>query len=160
MGKVYVWYVNKLLNGQNYIKWNEITFHFHSFKLSLWKDKFGEVWGFFCFVLFRFMATLVEDSGLGVELELQLRPMPQPRQHWIQATFSAYSAACSNPESLTHWTRPGSKPASSWRQCQILNPLSHNGNSWNFFFSFIFYLFYFLMIFISSIIVPEMFLKF
>jgi len=33
---------------------------------------------------------------IGVELELQLRPMPQPQQHWIQATSANYSAAYSN----------------------------------------------------------------
>ena len=29
---------------------------------------------------------------------------------------------------LTHWARPGLGPTSSWMLCQVLNPLSHNGN--------------------------------
>ena len=37
--------------------------------------------------------------------------------------------SCGNTTSLTHWARPGIKPTSSERQCQVLNPLSHNGNS-------------------------------
>ena len=35
----------------------------------------------------------------------------------------------SNNRSLIHWARPGIKPTSSWTLCQVLNPLSHNGNS-------------------------------
>ena len=31
--------------------------------------------------------------------------------------------------SLTHWVRSGIEPASSWTLCQVLNLLSHNGNS-------------------------------
>ena len=40
-----------------------------------------------------------------------------------------YSAVCGNTGSLTHSVRPGIDPASSERQCQIFNPLSHKGNS-------------------------------
>ena len=36
---------------------------------------------------------------------------------------------CGNTGSLTHWARPRIKPTSSWRQCCVLNPLRHNGNS-------------------------------
>ena len=36
-----------------------------------------------------------------------------------------YAAACGNAGSLTHWLRPGIKTPSSWRLCQVLNPLSH-----------------------------------
>ena len=39
------------------------------------------------------------------------------------------AAADSNARSLTHWTRPGIKPASSQRQWSGLNPLNHKGNS-------------------------------
>ena len=38
-----------------------------------------------------------------------------------------YAAACSSAGSLTHWMRPGIKPASSQRECWVLNMLSHNG---------------------------------
>ena len=43
--------------------------------------------------------------------------------------MATYITACGNTESLTHWVRPGIEPASSQRYRQILNPLSHNGNS-------------------------------
>ena len=37
--------------------------------------------------------------------------------------------ACSNVRSLTHRVRPGIEPASSGTRCQVLNPMSHKGNS-------------------------------
>ena len=40
-----------------------------------------------------------------------------------------YAAACGNAASLTHLVRPGIKPESSQRLSQVLNPLSHIGNS-------------------------------
>ena len=56
---------------------------------------------------------------LGGELELQLRPTPQPQQHWIRA------ASCLlNPHS-----KAGKEPASSQDNIRSSNPLSHNGNS-------------------------------
>ena len=45
---------------------------------------------------------------LGVKSELQ------PQQHEIQATSVTYTMAHGNNRSLTHWARPGIKPASSW----------------------------------------------
>ena len=42
--------------------------------------------------------------GLGTEPELQLGPIPQPQQHWIQAAPVTYAAA--------------------WGNTGILNPLS------------------------------------
>ena len=62
------------------------------------------------------------------ESELQLRATPQ--QHQIQAATVTYGTACSNTRSLTHWVRPRMEPAASQRQCQVLNPLSHNGNTY------------------------------
>ena len=51
------------------------------------------------------------------------------RSHAIQYLSHTvnYIAACS---SLTHWVRPGIEPASSQILCRVLNPLSHNRNSW------------------------------
>ena len=43
----------------------------------------------------------MEVPGLGVEWQLQL---------------PAYTPACSNTGSLTHWSRPGIEPTSSWRR--------------------------------------------
>ena len=71
----------------------------------------------------------MEVLGLGTELKLQLRPMPQSQQHKIQAASANFAAVCSNTGSLAHWVRPGIEPASSQIQCWVLNKLSHNGKS-------------------------------
>ena len=86
-------------------------------------------WFHFCF-LFSFLRHLqhIEGPVPADELELQLWPMLQPWQHLIQATSGTYSATCRNARSLTG-ARPGIKPASSQRQGQVLNLLSHSGNS-------------------------------
>ena len=55
------------------------------------------------------------------------QPMPQPQQHWIWAVSATYTAACG---SLTCSARTGMEPTPSRRKCQVLNTLSHNGNSW------------------------------
>ena len=41
-------------------------------------------------------------------------PAPQPQQCQIRATSAAYTTAHSITGFLTHWVRPGSKPAPSW----------------------------------------------
>ena len=40
-----------------------------------------------------------------------------------------YTASCGNARSFTHLARPGFKPASLQRQCQVLNLLSYSKNS-------------------------------
>ena len=55
--------------------------------------------------------------------------MAQPQQHGNQAASVTYAAAHGNARSLTHSSRLGIKPASSWTRCQVLNPPSHSGNS-------------------------------
>ena len=50
----------------------------------------------------------MEVPRLGVKSELQL-----PQQHQIRAASVTYTTAHSNAGSLTHWMRPGIKPASS-----------------------------------------------
>ena len=74
----------------------------------------------------------MEVPGLEVESEHQLRPVPQPQQHWIQATSLTYPTACDNARSLTHSPRPGIKPTPSQRQHLIPNQLCHNGKSYLF----------------------------
>ena len=65
-------------------------------------------------------------SRPGIELELQLRPTPQPQQNHIQAASVTYATACGSIGSLTHWARPG---IISLQRCQVLNLLSRNRNS-------------------------------
>ena len=62
---------------------------------------------------------------LGIKSELQLKSQPQR----VQAASAIYTAACGNIGSLTYWAKPGVEPTSSQRQGQVLNSLSHNGNS-------------------------------
>ena len=52
----------------------------------------------------------MEVPSLGVESELQLRPMPQLQQQRAQVTSVTYTEAYSNAGSLTYWARPGIKP--------------------------------------------------
>ena len=58
------------------------------------------------FLIFFFFLRLhlwhMEVPRLGVQLELQLRPLPQPQQYWIQAISATYTTAYSNARSLTH----------------------------------------------------------
>ena len=63
----------------------------------------------------------MEFPRLGADSELQ------PPAY--ATTTRIYTIAFGNARSLTHWERPGIKPATSGRQHQVLNPLSHNGNS-------------------------------
>ena len=73
----------------------------------------------------------MEIPWLGVESELHLQAYatatatPDPSQ----ATCANCAAACDNARSLTHWGKPGIEATSSWRWCQVLNPLSHSRNS-------------------------------
>ena len=73
----------------------------------------------------------MEVPRLGVKSKLQLRSTSQPWQCQIQ-TVSATYAAAHNTGSLTHWARSGMEPATSLTLCQVLNLLSHSGNSRNF----------------------------
>ena len=57
------------------------------------------------------------------------QPLPQQQQCWIWATSVTHATACNNARFLIYWERPGIQPATSWRLCWVLNPLSHNGNS-------------------------------
>ena len=70
----------------------------------------------------------------GVEVELQLRPIPQPQQHQTRVTSVTCATACSNTGSLIHWVRPGIKPASSrtlcWESCFVLMDASQIHFHW------------------------------
>ena len=56
----------------------------------------------------------VEVPSLGLNQSCSCWFAPQPQQCKIQATFAAYTTAHSNSRSLTHRTRLGIEPASSW----------------------------------------------
>ena len=84
---------------------------------------------FFFFFLFMLHLQHREVPGPGVESKLQLGPVPQPWQHWIQAASVIIATACSNARSLTQWVRPGIEPSSSQRQHYVFNLLNHRRNS-------------------------------
>ena len=79
----------------------------------------------------------MEVSAPWVELKLQLGPMPQPQQHWIWTASVTYAAAHGNAGSLTHWARD--QTCILTESIQVLNPLSHNGNSLSMSFKIIFF---------------------
>ena len=58
----------------------------------------------------------MEVPRLQVSLELccSCQPMPEPQQRQIQAAPVTYTTAHCNAGSLTHWVKPGIKPATSW----------------------------------------------
>ena len=69
--------------------------------------------------------------GLGLNQSCGCQLMPQPPQCQIWVTSAIYTTAGGNTGSLSHWARPEIEPVSSQRLCCVLNPLSHNGNSWH-----------------------------
>ena len=83
----------------------------------------------FCFFFLQMYLQHMEVPRPGVELELQLQPMPQLWQHLIHAVSVTCATACDNAASLIHRVRPGIKPTSSQRPCRVLNPKSHNRSS-------------------------------
>ena len=60
----------------------------------------------FCFFVWPHLQHM-DVPGLGVESELQLRPMPQPMPLGL-SRLRDYTAAYGNTRSLTHWVKPGS----------------------------------------------------
>ena len=84
-------------------------------------------------VCFCFLFTVASVACLSSQAAGQVRAGAEAYATATVTLIQAASATCAiawnNTGSLTHWTRPGIEPASSWRLCQILNPLSHNGNS-------------------------------
>ena len=67
-------------------------------------------YSFFFFFFLWSHAWHMEIPGPGCQSEQQLRPMPQPWQHWIRAASATYATAWSNARSLTHWGRQGLNP--------------------------------------------------
>ena len=64
--------------------------------------------------LIRAIAAGLLQSHSNSGSKPHLRPTPEPQQLGIQTTSAAYTTAHGNARSLTHCTRPGIKPATSW----------------------------------------------
>ena len=92
---------------------------------------------FFFFFFFWPQLQHMEIPGLGLKLELQLPAYPTGTAtqdlNQIWAASASYTTAWGNTRALTHSVRPGSNPCPQGL-CQVLNLLSHNGNSlWMYF---------------------------
>ena len=69
---------------------------------------------FFFFLLYRATPMAYRSSRLGLNQSCSHQPMLQTQQRQIWAASVTYATAHSNAISLTHWSRPGIEPASSW----------------------------------------------
>ena len=76
----------------------------------------------FFFFLFRAKPSAFGGSQARGLLELQLPAYTQPRRIW--ATSVTYTTAHHNTLSLTHWARPGIKPATSWLLIKFVSAAS------------------------------------
>ena len=56
----------------------------------------------------------VEVPRLGVKWSCSCQPTPQPEQHGIWAVSMTYTTAHGYAKSITHWSRSGTEPISSW----------------------------------------------
>ena len=66
-------------------------------------------------------AACGSSQARGLHQSCSCRPTPQPQPCRIQATSATDTSAHSNARSLTHWVRPGIKPASSWILVGFIN---------------------------------------
>ena len=110
------------------IKWYDLVqnYKFFSFSILLgkvectnlvpyhWATMGTPIHIFFVCLFFRATLTAYGSSQARVELEVQLLVSPQPQQCGIPAMSATYTRAHSNTGSLTHWAKPGIKPASPW----------------------------------------------
>ena len=88
----------------------------------------------FFFFFLRPTCSTRKFPGYGLNWSCSCWPTPQPQQPQIQATSVIYATACSNARSLTYQVRSEIKHTSSWKLHQVLNQLSHTGNSETTFF--------------------------
>ena len=54
------------------------------------------------------------SQARGLNRSCSCQPTPEPQQLGIRAVSAAYTTAHGNARSLTHWTRPGIEPTTSW----------------------------------------------
>ena len=84
------------------IEWIEINLNFHIFNVKHNVKKSEIIWeektSIFFFFLWRYSC----------------QPTPEPQQYSIWATSATYTTGHSSAGSLTHWARPGIKPATPW----------------------------------------------
>ena len=74
----------------------------------------GTLKNFFFFSLFRAAPAAYGSFHMKLNQSCSCWPIPQPQQCGPQAAPVTYTTAHGNTGSLTHWGRPGIKPATSW----------------------------------------------
>ena len=92
------------------------------------------VYSFFFFFLFlvflpfsRAAPTAYGGSQARGPIGAVHRPTPEPQQCGIWAASETYTTAHGNAGSLTHWLRPGIKPATSWVLVRFINQCAMTG---------------------------------
>ena len=94
------------------------------------RNKRREVWRYsemhkFCFILFlclfRAAPTAYGNSQARGQIGASCQAMPQPQQCRIWAMSVTHTTAHGNTGSLTHWARPGIKPAPSWLLVRLVS---------------------------------------
>ena len=110
-----------------------------SFPQNIWEPRFLPHQGsavsfsfFLCFSLYTVTPVTYgspQARGRIGSIATRLHHSHSHWQHQIRATSAIYTTAHGSTRSLTHWMRPGIKPASSQTLCQVLNLLSHSRSS-------------------------------
>ena len=88
---------------------------------------------FFFFWFLRLHLCIWRFSGKGCNLSCSCQLQPQPQQRQIRAPSVTYTSVHGNTGPLNHWVKPRIKLSSHGYWLGSL-PLSHSGNSRNFFF--------------------------
>ena len=83
-------------------------------RLNVRRTSWCIIWWVFLFFTFLGPHTPVAYGGSQARGRIGIRAVAANLHH-----------SHSNARFLTHWARPGIKPTSSWRLCQILNPEPH-----------------------------------
>jgi len=65
--------------------------------------------------------------GQGSNWSYSHWPTPEPQQHQIRAASATYITAHGNARLLTHWTRAGTEPATSWFLVGFVNHCATTG---------------------------------
>ena len=88
------------------------------------------LWLFFFLIFFCLLGPHLQHMGvprLGVKSELQLLAYATATTTRVQAVSASYTTVHSKVRSLTHWVRPGIKPASSRILVRIVNHWAMKG---------------------------------
>ena len=98
---------------------------------SLAFQKYGLLWNIYIYIFFFFSFLFFFGCTQSIRKFLGQRS---------NLSSSTYATAVAALDTLTHCTGlgmepdPQQQPEPLQRQCQVLNPLCHTGNSWNVFF--------------------------